>query len=192
MMDVAEPRHGAKKAKKGAAEPASVPTIDDADERAMVMNLYAYQAPHASQWSRPFLRLVSNHRYNEQTRTLKVRYYLYFTRLIFELIADPTIKVLACVGVATPGTRLAFPLAPLTTTTTRTCPAQTLMAATTKPYTVVPVRQRPPQPVMFRSTGTALYENNLRYKFSLPGMLKRAEVRQNTSRVGCVVSPRCT
>lgn len=53
------------------------------------------------------------------------------------------------------------------------------MAATTKPYTVVPVRQRPPQPVMFRSTGAALYENNVRYKFSLPGMLKRAEVQDS-------------
>lgn len=55
-------------------------------------HLYALQAPGTSSWDIPFVRLFSRHRYDHTARTLCVDYYIYFTRLVFELISDEAIK----------------------------------------------------------------------------------------------------
>lgn len=56
--------------------------------------IFSLQNPGSSQWKRPFIRVVSNHIFNNKTKKLKIHFYIYFTRLIFELIADKSIKIL--------------------------------------------------------------------------------------------------
>jgi len=54
--------------------------------------VYALQNPISSPWKVPLIRVVSNHEYDPNKKSLKVQLWLYFSRLIFELIADPAIK----------------------------------------------------------------------------------------------------
>ena len=142
LLDIAEPTKQQKKQKKERKERVCV-SMPDVRERTLLGHVYANQSPQTSQWRKPFLRVVSNHVYNEKDGRMTVYLYLYFTRLIFELIADTGMKA--------------------------------LVEGMTKAYEVVPVRVRPPQPVLFKSTGTAIFEQNGKCKFSLPGLLKRAE-----------------
>ena len=141
LLDIMEPTKEQKKQKKKAGGDSM--SIPDANERTLLGHVYANQSPQASQWEKPFLRVVTNHVYNEASQRLTVHLYLYFTRLIFELIADTGMKA--------------------------------LVEGMTKAYEVIPVRVRPPQPVLFKSTGTAIFEQNRKYKYSLPGLLKHAE-----------------
>jgi hypothetical protein len=112
-------------------------------EKAVMMHLFALQSPASSPWRLPFIRLISNHEYDTKTETLTIYYYVYFTRLIFELIADPAIK-----GV--------------------------MSAIVDIPVPIIRTSQREPQPVMFQSTGLNTFSQEA-YKFSLAGLLKRAE-----------------
>lgn len=118
--------------------------IHDHVSRKNIQHLLTLQIPASSKWGRPFIRTVSNHSYNETTHELKVRLYIYFTRLIFELIADPTIKHL-------------------------------MDHIERKPFNVIPVRKRPVQPILFKST-----ELDPKNKFSLSGLLKHTESKGYT------------
>jgi hypothetical protein len=60
----------------------------------LLQHLYALQQPGTSNWNIPFIRVFSRHKYTRKSRALTVEYYVYFTRLIFELISDEAIKVL--------------------------------------------------------------------------------------------------
>ena len=66
--------------------------IKDQDANEIIEHLYGLQSPQCSQWKKPFIRLVSNHSYNCKNKKLSIRYYVYFTRLIFELIANESLK----------------------------------------------------------------------------------------------------
>jgi hypothetical protein len=55
-------------------------------------SLYTLQCPGTSPWDMPFVRVLSNHRYEKSSNTLSVRFYVYYTRLLFEMIADSEIK----------------------------------------------------------------------------------------------------
>jgi hypothetical protein len=112
--------------------------------RKNIQHLLTLQIPASSKWGRPFIRTISNHSYNENTHELSVRLYIYFTRLIFELIADPTIKHL-------------------------------MDHIERKPFNVIPIRTRPLQPVLFKST-----ELDPKNRFSLSGLLKHTESKGYT------------
>ena len=58
----------------------------------LMNNLYALQHPVTSNWRIPFIRLFSRHKYDCQTGKLAVIFFVYFTRLVFELISDVAIK----------------------------------------------------------------------------------------------------
>ena len=57
----------------------------------VLYSLSALQCPSSSPWHMPFVRVFSNHSY-EANRVLHVRFYVYYTRLLFEMIADSEIK----------------------------------------------------------------------------------------------------
>lgn len=63
-----------------------------AKDKELLHSLYSLQCPQTSPWKKPFIRLASNHVYNKKTESATVQLYVYFTRLVFELIADPSIK----------------------------------------------------------------------------------------------------
>lgn len=54
--------------------------------------LYSLQSPQTSPWSLPHLRIVSNHTYEGDMLNLK--FYLWFSRPLFEMIADKCIKII--------------------------------------------------------------------------------------------------
>jgi len=67
----------------------------DGDER--LAAIWALQSPTSSPWKLPFIRCVSNHQYKESSKgkdngKLEIKIYVYLTRSLFELIADPAIK----------------------------------------------------------------------------------------------------
>jgi len=62
-------------------------------DKDLINSLYSLQHPDSSPWGKPFIRLVSSHTYDKATETVKLNLFVYFTRLIFELIADPSIKL---------------------------------------------------------------------------------------------------
>lgn len=66
-------------------------TMSEGDH-ALLELLFTYQRPDSSVWKIPFVRCATNHVYDRGGLTVWV--YMYFTRLIFELIADPAIKKL--------------------------------------------------------------------------------------------------
>lgn len=66
--------------------------IVDSCKKETLNFLFTLQSPNASKWKKPFIRVISNHRYDRHSCILTVKLYIYFTRLIFELIADDTIK----------------------------------------------------------------------------------------------------
>jgi hypothetical protein len=68
--------------------------VNEMEANEMIQQLYGLQSPQSSQWGKPFIRLVSNHSYSCKKKTLSIRFYIYFTRLIFELIANEGIKYL--------------------------------------------------------------------------------------------------
>lgn len=118
--------------------------IHDHISRKNIQHLLTLQNPASSKWGRPFIRTISNHSYNGNGNELTVRLYIYFTRLIFELIADPTIKHL-------------------------------MDHIERKPFNVIPVRRRPPQPTLFVST--VMDPKN---RFTLSGLLKHTESKGYT------------
>lgn len=60
-------------------------------------SLLTLQNPASSPWKLPFVYIISNHRYSEAGRRLNIRFYVYYTRLLFEMIADDEIHILtAC------------------------------------------------------------------------------------------------
>ena len=61
-------------------------------DKQLLHSLYSLQCPRTSPWNKPFIRLVSNHFYDKKSESVSIQLYVYFTRLIFELIADPSIK----------------------------------------------------------------------------------------------------
>jgi gamma-glutamylcyclotransferase (GGCT)/AIG2-like uncharacterized protein YtfP len=66
-------------------------TMSEVDH-ALLELLFTYQRPDSSMWKMPFVRYATNHVFDRGNLTVWV--YMYFTRLIFELIADPAIKKL--------------------------------------------------------------------------------------------------
>lgn len=56
--------------------------------------LYSMQSPQSSVWKRPFIRLISVHKYQSDLGILTLKYFVYFSRLVFELIADKSIKTI--------------------------------------------------------------------------------------------------
>lgn len=107
-------------------------------------SLFTLQCPSSSPWDMPFVRVISNHRYLKKEQTLKLRYYVYYTRLLFEMIADNEIKNLT------------------------DCLKRDLIE-------VIPVKKRPPQPVLF--TSAADLPQSMDYRFSLAGLMRRIENR---------------
>ena len=66
--------------------------IVDSCKKETLNFLMTLQSPNSSRWKKPFIRVISNHTYHRHSSILTVKLYIYFTRLIFELIADDTIK----------------------------------------------------------------------------------------------------
>lgn len=64
----------------------------NAKDKDLLYSLYTLQCPDSSQWRKPFIRLVSNHHYDKKNESVSIKIFVFFTRLIFELIADPSIK----------------------------------------------------------------------------------------------------
>jgi hypothetical protein len=66
------------------------------DEGALSLLEHAYmlQAPECSPWRRPLIRLYTHVNERERPGHYVVTYFVYFSRLIFELIAAPAIKKL--------------------------------------------------------------------------------------------------
>ncbi|CAM9883365.1 unnamed protein product [Pylaiella littoralis] len=56
----------------------------------LLQHIYALQSPQSSPWERPMLRALSTHVVD--LNGLTVTYYVYTSRLLFELIADPAIS----------------------------------------------------------------------------------------------------
>jgi hypothetical protein len=66
-------------------------------------HLIALQSPSSSQWQKPFIRVRSSHEYDGSSKTLQIRFAVYFSRLIFELISDSAIKTVVENLVHVPG-----------------------------------------------------------------------------------------
>lgn len=66
--------------------------IVNSNRKETLKSLFTLQNPNSSRWKKPFIRIISNHVYDGHKRILTVKLYIYFTRLIFELIADSTVK----------------------------------------------------------------------------------------------------
>lgn len=68
--------------------------LECADETTgnLLNSLFALQSPASSVWNLPFLRVVSRHTHDVRAERLHVTYFVYFTRLVFELISDPAIQ----------------------------------------------------------------------------------------------------
>jgi hypothetical protein len=71
----------------------TVECTDCSDEAAsqFLNHLYALQAPASSPWKIPLLRALSTHKVLAGDK-LQVTYYVYASRLLFELVADPAIQ----------------------------------------------------------------------------------------------------
>jgi hypothetical protein len=54
-------------------------------------SLWQLQNLQSSPWNVPFIRVVSNHKYDPKSKLLEIAIYIWFTRPAFELIADPAI-----------------------------------------------------------------------------------------------------
>jgi hypothetical protein len=120
------------------------PSLRNGKEDVELINcIYSLQCPSSSPWKKPFIRVVSNHQYSRSEKVLKVRMFVYFTRLIFELIADPSIMAV-------------------------------LARIEGQPVAVVRCQKQKPRPTLFCSSNSELYSKSA-YKYSLPGILKRAE-----------------
>ena len=65
--------------------------IPDKESKKTLEHMITLLNPASSPWNCPLIRVVSNHTYNETTLELTVQFYVYFTRLIFELISDPDV-----------------------------------------------------------------------------------------------------
>lgn len=57
--------------------------------------MYSLQCPDSSPWKLPFIRLATSHTYDAHFQTLAITFHVYFTRLIFELISDPSVKTVS-------------------------------------------------------------------------------------------------
>jgi hypothetical protein len=68
-------------------------TIDvpNKESKETMEHLITLLNPASSPWNCPLIRVVSNHSYNQTTEKLTVQFYIFFTRLIFELISDPDV-----------------------------------------------------------------------------------------------------
>ena len=64
------------------------------NDKILISALYSLQSPISSIWYTPFIRLVSRYHYAEEKKHLVIKYYIYFSRLIFELISDNSIKII--------------------------------------------------------------------------------------------------
>ena len=64
------------------------------EDNNLLDTLFIYQRPDGSDWRLPFIRCATNHSFNQETKKLQIFVYVYFSRLIFELIADPVIKII--------------------------------------------------------------------------------------------------
>lgn len=67
-----------------------IPASDNTAES--LQCLLSLQCPASSQWDLPFIRVRSSHWFDESRFGLRIRYAVYFGRLIFELISDGAIK----------------------------------------------------------------------------------------------------
>ena len=65
-----------------------------AEDLQLLTQVIALQSPGISQWRMPFIRTVVKHRVDPDSRVLSVRIYLYFSRLLFELISDHAVKTI--------------------------------------------------------------------------------------------------
>ena len=75
------------------ADMTSCKTVDipDKGSKKTLEHLITLLNPASSPWNCPLIRVVSNHSYDDATQKLTVQFYIYFTRLIFELISDPDV-----------------------------------------------------------------------------------------------------
>lgn len=132
-----------------------------AEDSELLFNLYALQNPESSQWRLPFLRLVTNHERRSISRSggdgkkevkvqqLHVIFYVYFTRLLFELIADAAVKgVMDRMSLRSGGETI--------------CEVDSVV-------------KRKEQPVMFRPADGGTGAMTGAQRFSLGGLMKHAE-----------------
>ena len=68
--------------------------LEEEDDVRVSEAIYSLQSPTSSQWQLPFIRCFSNHKYNAAKKSLEVKVYIYFTRTLFLLIADPSIRII--------------------------------------------------------------------------------------------------
>ena len=138
-----------------AIKPQDVIDTATEDDDMLLFHLQALQAPEVSPWKLPFIRLYSTHELvrqsGERVPRLRVRYFIYFTRLVFELISDPAIKFVVdhlrempCEVIPTTPERLA-------------------------------VQECRRQPMFSSASGSAQLEKNPAQRFSLAGVMKRVE-----------------
>jgi hypothetical protein len=66
--------------------------VGSEDKKGLLFNMYALQSPVSSVWKKPFIRIITNHHFDFASGTLQIRLHLYFSRLVFCLIADPAVK----------------------------------------------------------------------------------------------------
>lgn len=64
----------------------------ECDDSRLLSDLYALQSPQSSPWGRPLGRPIASHEYDASKKTLHVRFHIYFSRLVFELIADDAVR----------------------------------------------------------------------------------------------------
>lgn len=58
--------------------------------KSLLNHLIALQHPQSSPWNQPFIRVYSTH--SHEDHNLSVTYYVYFSRMVFELISDNAVK----------------------------------------------------------------------------------------------------
>lgn len=110
----------------------------------ILQTLATLQNPSISPWGQPFIRIFSGHTYNPRTKIASIRFVVYYTRLLFELISDDEVMKLT----------------------------DTLI----KPYfTILPTKQKQTYKPLFQSTHQELLANDRNYRFSLSGIMKKAE-----------------
>lgn len=113
-------------------------------EKKVVDALYALQCPDSSPWKKPFLRLLSRHEYSEGRLT--VRFYIYFSRFVFEMISDEAVRtVMANINVNDLNVKIRKTI------------------------------ERPLQPRLFTTSYDAEAGGNAAFQFSLAGLMRRAE-----------------
>eukprot|EP01035_Chromulina_nebulosa_P020616 gene20616-26733_t len=125
--------------------------LPKSSDKKLLAVLYDLQCPSSSPWSQPFIRLISNHSFDKRSSICHIKYFVYFSRLIFELIANDSIKYLMEKIEGIPVLRI---------------PAKSLVSHPKMFESVDPVES---------IDSLTAWSQSSRYAFSIQGILKYAE-----------------